>query len=178
MEGLYLVALLVVAYLIYHAWGAWNDPATRLGRQGASMNWVTSRYVEQGGARHQCLKKGDLEALIDFNRKVVHLLLPDGQKTFTDFVELENWLVEAKDVAVSKSALMSQISESTKALDSFIAEIGTWPRPQADAASQIVKAILEKSEEDLDQYFDELTAGQTKRVSETVGLLTGTKPPQ
>ena len=129
------------------------------------------------GARHQCLKRGSLEAMIDFNKKVVHLLLPDTQKTFNDFVELENWLGEAKATATSKSEFMNQISKDGEVLQNFIAELGNWPESQAQAATDIVTSVLEKSEKNLDPYFDKLTLAQIKAVSDVISKLTGTKPP-
>ena len=173
----YFIATLIIGYLIYQGWKAWIDPATQLGRQAAHMNWAIDGYVKRDGLRHTCYKRDGLKTMVDADKNEVVLLLPDNSQTFKDFVELENWLGGAKAIALDKSEYMRKLHDDGVLLKEFISELTEWPEDQAKAATHIVTSVLEKSDEDLDPYFGELTVGQIKRITEVISELTGTEPP-
>lgn len=79
------------------AWRAYTDPAHTLGRQGANMNWVTSRFVRDStGVRSMCLTRDGLEVMIRYRPAGVVLLTPAHPTPFTDFIELERWLARSE----------------------------------------------------------------------------------
>lgn len=57
------------------------------------MNWMASgREKDKDGFKNIKLKRGCLEAIVNFKQENVSLLTPIRPKPFKDFIELERWL--------------------------------------------------------------------------------------
>lgn len=89
-----IVGFLVLRFM----WKAYCHPAHVLARQAANMNWVAIGRVDDGnGYKNVQLSRDGLVAEISFLNGNVRLTEPIDQELFSDFIELEDWLVKSQN---------------------------------------------------------------------------------
>ena len=96
---LWIVGIVLTLLILRQMWKAHTHPSQILCRQAAHMNWVyAGTEMDADGYKNNKLQRGEYEAIVSFVNENVQLLSPNHPTTFKDFVELESWLAQNKNV--------------------------------------------------------------------------------
>jgi hypothetical protein len=106
-----------VAYAIWIAWKAWFSVAQQLTNQASHMGWrAVGTIKDEEGYRDTLLQRDGVVARISFQRKCVFVIEPQESGPYKDFLEIEQWITNAK--GKSESAHRQQ-TIAARAVESF-----------------------------------------------------------
>lgn len=167
------IVVFIVTLLAQQTWKGWNDPAFVLGRQAAKMNWAKSRYISEDGYKNMCVMRDGVEVMIRHHPAQILLIKPQIDRQFHDFEELEHWLSEHPNHSTEVAPTTHSEKYNPTILAEFAAELDKWPTDQAQAASYVVKEVIEHSNNDIDDAMDQLTAHQMQVVADVISKIRG-----
>ncbi|KQC08010.1 MAG: hypothetical protein APR62_05540 [Smithella sp. SDB] len=97
---IYAIIVYLVFFVLRFLWRAYTHPANILGRQAANMNWYwKGRIAGAGGFMDACYERDGMEAIVSYAAGKVFLLKPAHSTPFKDFIELERWLAQEKNIS-------------------------------------------------------------------------------
>lgn len=83
--------------IIRYIWTVYTHPVNILCRQAINMNWLSNGKIKDAmGYNNTRFVRGFVEVVVEFESKKIRLLNHNPEIYFSDFIEIEHWLVLQK----------------------------------------------------------------------------------